>query len=107
MVRTEIHDLYQLASLVFFFSKSENFGLPLIEASVTKTPIFVSDLIVFREIGKDLICYIDYKTITPERASEIIANYLQDSKITQFNYLIRSQYDLKMIIQEKLVPLLK
>ena len=107
LIRSEIHDLYQLSDLVFFFSQSENFGLPLLEASITKTPIFVSNLKVFREIGKDLVSYIDYKSVSPEKAAETIHSYIKDNKLIQINYLARSQYDLKTILKEKLVPLLK
>lgn len=107
MVRSEIHDLYQLADAIFFFSKSENFGLPLIEAATTKTPIFVSNLKVFREIGKDLIQYIDYKMVSSEEASQTIIEYIENNKVIQFNFLTRSQYDLKTILQEKLIPILK
>ena len=106
LIRSEIHDLYQLSDLVFFFSQSENFGLPLLEASLTKTPIFVSNLKVFQEIGKDLVSYIDYKTTSPEKAAEIIQSYLFDNKLIQINFLARSQYDLKTILKEKLILLL-
>ena len=59
LMRSEIHDLYQIADMVFFLSKSENFGLPLLEAALTKTAILVSDLKVFREVGGEFIKYID------------------------------------------------
>ena len=107
LVRSEIHDLYQLSDLVFFFSQSENFGLPLLEASLTKTPIFVSNLKVFQEIGKDLLSYIDYKTTPPEKAAEIIQSYLEVNKLIQINFLARSQYDLKTILKEKFIPLIE
>lgn len=106
LVKSEIHDLYQISDLVFFFSQSENFGLPLLEASLTKTPIFVSNLKVFREIGKDLISYIDYKTTPAEKAAEVIKTYLKKSKLIQVNYLARSQYNLETLLKEKLIPLL-
>lgn len=107
LVRSEIHDLYQISDLVFFFSKSENFGLPLIEASITKTPIFVSDLKVFKEIGHELVTYIDYKNTLPENAAKIIAEYLKNSNLIKINQLVRAQYDLKTILKEKFIPLLE
>jgi glycosyltransferase involved in cell wall biosynthesis len=107
LVRSEIHDLYQISDLVFFLSKSENFGLPLIEASITKTPIFVSDLKVFEEIGHELVTYIDYKTISPENATKIVAAYLNNSHLIKLNHLVRSQYDLQTILKEKFIPLLE
>jgi len=107
MVDSEIHDLYQFSDLVFFFSKSENFGLPLLEAFATKTPIFVSNLKVFKEVGKDLANYIDYKTIPADKAAEIIHDFLKSNKLIKSNYLTKSHYDLKTIIKEQLVPILE
>jgi len=107
MVSSEIHDLYQFSDLIFFFSKSENFGLPLLEAFATKTPIFVSDLKVFKEVGRDLANYIDYKTTSPEDAALIIHDFLKKNKFIKANYLTKSQFDLKTIIENKFVPLLK
>jgi len=107
LIRTEVHDLYQMADLVFFFSKSENFGLPLLEASLTKTPIFVSDLKVFREIGGEYVKYVDYRTITPEKTSGFVIDFLKNSRRVMMNYHSRSLYDLRTILKEKFIPLIE
>jgi len=107
LVRTEIHDLYQIADMVFFLSKSENFGLPLLEAALTKTPILVSDLKVFREVGGEFIKYINYKAVGPEKAAEIVKKFLDQSLRVKLNYRSRTQYDLKAILKEKFIPLLE
>lgn len=103
---SEIHDLYAVADLIFYFSKSENFGLPLLEASLTKTPIFVSNLNVFHEIADDLIQYIDYKTVNPKQAADTIKEFIRNNKTIILNYQSRTNYNLETIIKEKLVPLL-
>lgn len=102
---SEIHDLYSLADTVLYFSKSENFGLPILEASLAKTPIFVSDLEVFHEVGEDLLTYIDYRTVEPKKAAEIIVETLNDARM-QINHKVRTEYNLKTILQNSLVPLL-
>lgn len=102
----EIHDLYSLADLIFYFSKSENFGLPILEASLTKTPIFVSNLKVFHEVGNQFINYIDYQTVKPLQAAEIIKKFIEQNPILLANYRSRTQYNLETIIKEKLVPIL-
>ena len=107
LVRTEVHDLYQISDLVFFFSKSENFGLPLLEASLTKTPIFVSDLKVFREVGGDFVQYIDYRTTSPEKTASFVLDFLKNSRRVNMNYRSRSIYDLKTILKEKFIPLIE
>lgn len=107
LIRSEIHDLYQIADIVFFLSKSENFGLPLLEAALTKTPILVSDLKVFREVGGEFLKYVDYKNINPEKTAEIVKNFIEQSLRVKLNYRSRSQYDLKTILKEKFIPLLE
>ena len=106
LVRSEIHDLYQIADIVFFLSKSENFGLPLLEAALTKTPILVSDLKVFREVGGEFIKYIDYRTVNAEKTAEIVKNFIEQSLRVKLNYRSRTQYDLKTILKEKFIPLI-
>jgi len=96
-----------MSDLVFFFSKSENFGLPLLEASLTKTPIFVSDLKVFREVGGEFVNYIDYRTINPEKTAAFVVDFLKKSRRVMMNYRSRSLYDLKTILKEKFIPLLE
>lgn len=107
LMRTEIHDLYQIADMVFFLSKSENFGLPLLEAALTKTAILVSDLKVFREVGGEFVKYVDYKTTDPIKASEIVKNFIEESLRVRLNFRSRSQYDLKTILKEKFIPLIE
>ena len=106
LMRSEIHDLYQISDIVFFLSKSENFGLPLLEAALTKTAILVSDLKVFREVGGEFVKYLDYRTVSPEKAAEIVKNFIEQSLRVKLNYRSRTQYDLKTILKEKFIPLL-
>ncbi|MFH0979420.1 MAG: glycosyltransferase family 4 protein [Candidatus Roizmanbacteria bacterium] len=106
LMRSEIHDLYQIADMVFFLSKSENFGLPLLEAALTKTAILVSDLKVFREVGGEFVKYLDYKTVSAEKAAELVKNFIEQSLRVKLNYRSRTQYDLKTILKEKFIPLL-
>jgi glycosyltransferase involved in cell wall biosynthesis len=102
---SELHDLYSLSDIVFYFSKSENFGLPLLESALSKTPIFVSNLVVFREIAGETVYYLDYKETPAIKAAQIVKSYLKTNKIIQANHQVRTKYDLKNILKEKLLPL--
>ncbi|EKE15397.1 MAG: glycosyl transferase group 1 [uncultured bacterium] len=103
---SEIHDLYDLSDLVLFFSKGENFGLPLLEAALTSTPVFVSNLKVFKEIGGNNLFNIDSNNQTSEQTADYIKNFLETDKIIQLKKTARQKYNLETIIKEKLVPLL-
>jgi len=102
----EIHDLYQLSDLVFFFSKAENFGLPIIESALTKTPVFASDLKVFKEISSEYLQFIDIKNNDSNKIAWVVLNYLENSNLIKLNKRVKQSYNLESIIKEKLVPLL-
>ncbi len=103
---SEIHDLYDLSDLVFFFSKSENFGLPLLEAALTNTPAFVSNLKVFKEIGGNNLLSVDINKQTAEQTASFIKNFLETDKIIQLKKSAKQKYNLETIIKEKLLPLI-
>lgn len=103
---SEIHDLYDLSDLVFFFSKGENFGLPLLEASLTSTPAFVSNLKVFKEIGANNLFNFDSNNQTPEQTANYIKNFLETDKVIQLKKIARQKYNIETIIKNQLVPLL-
>jgi glycosyltransferase involved in cell wall biosynthesis len=106
LIDSALHDLYSLCDLIFYFSKSENFGLPLIEAGLAKTPIFLSNLEVFHEIGKGNVNYIDYNATNPEEAARIISKFINENQTLQANKTAKQQFNLKTILEEKLLPLL-
>lgn len=54
------------ANALLFLSKSEGFGLPILEAMRVGTPIIASDLPIMREVGGDAIMYAN-----PENPDEV------------------------------------
>lgn len=104
LINSEIHDLYDLSDAIFYFSKSENFGIPILEAGATKTPIFTSDIDIFKEIGKDNIFHLDTHDV--ETASRLIYDFFESNKSNRLFKEVKMKYNLETIIKEKLVPLL-
>ena len=103
---SEIHDLYDLSDLMFFFSKGENFGLPLLEAALTSTPAFVSSLKVFQEIGENNLYNVDTVNQTAEQTALFVKNFLETDKVIQLMKTVRQKYNLETIIKNQLAPLL-
>lgn len=56
--QTELRHLYRLASAFVFPSLCEGFGLPLLEAMISGTPVVVSKGTVFREVAGDGAFYV-------------------------------------------------
>lgn len=54
-----LHDFLHHAQALLFPSFVEGYGMPLVEALVTKVPVIASDLPVFREIAADVPEYLD------------------------------------------------
>ena len=48
---------------VLFLSSSEGFGLPIIEAFYSCSPVICSDIKLFKEIGKNAVIYADINHI--------------------------------------------
>lgn len=103
---SEVHDLYDLSDLVLFFSKGENFGLPLLEAALTSTPAFVSSLKVFKEIGENNLYNIDTVNQTSEQVADVIKTFLETNKVIKLKKTARQKYNLETIIKNQLIPLL-
>jgi len=56
--QTELRHLYRLASVFVFPSHCEGFGLPLLEAMVSRLPVVVSKGTVFREVAGEGALYV-------------------------------------------------
>ena len=52
-------DVLRGATALVTASRDEGFGLPLVEAMGVGTPLVVSDIPVFREVGGDAAAYVD------------------------------------------------
>lgn len=103
----DLNDLYKICDAVLYFSKSENFGLPILEAALQKIPIFLSDLRVFREIGGDNLEYMDVKKQSPKETAQRIIELLQNDKEFLMRKNVKSNYNMETILKKNLVPLIR
>jgi glycosyltransferase involved in cell wall biosynthesis len=72
----EIERLWELASCAAFPTRSEGFGLPVLEAMARGVPVACSDIAVLRELGGDVPRYFDPGA--PEEAAAAVRDSLDD-----------------------------
>lgn len=103
-----VRDLYFLSHLVFYLSSDEGFGLPLLEASLARVPLVVSNLPVFREItnGECLLLPDDESV---EYNAKRVSAYLDQYATTHYALMqkILQQYNWDVIWEQYLKPLME
>lgn len=72
----ELERLWQMASCAVLPTRSEGFGLPLLEAMARGVPVACSDIPVLREVGGNLPLYFDPDD--PREAAQAIAGAASD-----------------------------
>ena len=72
----ELNSFYQTSSALFFPSRIEGFGLPVLEALVFGTPVVATDIPVLREVGGDASRYFKIGDIAAavEQLKTVITN---------------------------------
>jgi glycosyltransferase involved in cell wall biosynthesis len=76
-----LSDLYRLADGLFFPSRHEGFGIPILEAGLAGLPIFCSDIAPFRETVGDAAVRFHPEAPPEEIAGKIIAALGEDRRI--------------------------
>lgn len=100
-----VKDFYKISDVVFNLSSFENFGLPLIEAGIYKTPLIVNDLTVFKEIIKDNTPFIDINSDSPTLVASKIIEILKNNPQSKLFNKIKKNYNLENIFKNQIEPL--
>lgn len=101
---TIVDDFYRLSDIVFFLSSFENFGLPLLESGITKTPILVSGLEVFKEIEPENVYYADIENENSSMLADKVIDILTKNKQISFFRKVKRQFNFDYIFQSKIIP---
>ena len=99
-----VNDFYRLSDIVFFLSSFENFGLPLLEAGITKTPILLSNLEVFKEIEPENVYYVDIENENSEAIAKKVIEITEKDMRLSFFRKVKSEYNFYYIFQSKILP---
>jgi glycosyltransferase involved in cell wall biosynthesis len=99
-------DFYQLADLLLFPSRREGFGIPPLEAGLTRLPIFAADIPTLQESAGDLAHLFDPEG-NPEAVAEAIATHLASDQTYQMRRRVLSQFTWRAVLERHLIPLIE
>ncbi len=99
-------DLYRLADGLFFPSRYESFGIPLLEAGLAAIPIFCSDIAAFRETVGDAAVRFHPEAPPEDVARQIITALSGDRRIA-LRRRVRLEYTWNAIYRRSIAPLLQ
>lgn len=101
-----IADFYRIADALFFPSREEGFGIPLIEAAFSHLPAFCADISPLREIGLSEAVFFSPDE-EPAKIADLLAGYFQSSSTARLSMRARLSFRWEAIYRQQIAPLLK
>ncbi len=100
-----VADFYRLADALFFPSREEGFGIPVIEAAFSHLPAFCADISPLRELGLDDATFFSPDE-DPATVAVILAEYFRSSLPARLAVRARSSFRWEAIYRRHIAPLL-
>lgn len=100
-----IADFYRIADALFFPSREEGFGIPLIEAAFSHLPAFCADIPPLRELGLGDVTYFSPDE-EPVKIANMLAEYFQSSSAARLAMRTRLSFRWEAIYRHHIAPLI-
>ena len=100
-----IADFFRVADALFFPSREEGFGIPLIEAAFSHLPAFCADIIPLRELGLGDATFFSPDE-DPVKIANMITEYFQSSSTARLAMRVRAEFRWEAIYRQHIAPLL-
>jgi len=97
-------DLFLLADALLFPSLNEGFGIPVLEAGLTRLPIFCADLQPLRESALEHAHYFALDE-PPQTIADRIVDFLSHDSAYQLKQRVMRDYRWERIFSERIEPL--
>ena len=101
-----IADFYRLADILLLPSREEGFGLPVLEAGLSRLPVFCSDLPPLQALAGNLATYFSPEE-DPLRVAAQIEQKLHSNPSLNLCIHIRQNYTWEQVYRERICPLLE
>jgi glycosyltransferase involved in cell wall biosynthesis len=101
-----IADFYKLADALLFPTRREGFGIPVLEAGLSRIPIFAADIPTVRESAGEFAYLFD-----PDGDPEVVANsiftFLESDETYQLRQRVLQKFTWEAILKKDLIPLIE
>jgi glycosyltransferase involved in cell wall biosynthesis len=101
-----ITDLYQVADALLFPSKREGFGIPVLEAGLSRMPVFAADIPSIRESSSGY-AHLFALSCTPESVGQAIISRLQSDSAFRLRRSVLANYTWDSIVRNRVIPLIE
>lgn len=99
-----IADFYRVADTLFFPSREEGFGIPLIEAAFSHLPAFCADIPPLRKLGLSDVQFFSPDE-DPVRISKMLADHFQTSMPARLAMRVRASFRWEAIYRQHIESL--
>ncbi len=100
-----IADFFRISDALFFPSREEGFGIPLIEAAFSHLPAFCADIPPLRELGLEDATFFSPDE-DPTKIAAMIAEYFQSSLPARLSMRARASFRWEAIYRQHIAPIL-
>ncbi len=104
VTENDVRSLYQIADALFFPSRQEGFGLPMLEAALHRVPAFCSDIEPLRDLPGAIPFSLD---TTPLEITSLIIRQMRGWPANSPRKAVARNYVWSVIYRNFLAPLLK
>jgi glycosyltransferase involved in cell wall biosynthesis len=101
-----IADFYRLADALLLPSREEGFGIPLVEAGLTRLAVFCTDIPSLRALAGDEAIYFSPDS-DPGAVASLLAEHFRRDRISRLAARARLEYSWDEICRERIAPLLE
>jgi glycosyltransferase involved in cell wall biosynthesis len=101
-----VADLFRVADALFLPSRDEGFGLPVLEAAVSRLPVICTDIPALRELAGDDATYVD-PDADPAAAAALVKGRLDGDPAYRLAARSRASFDWDAVFEARIRPLLE
>ncbi|MFC1923158.1 glycosyltransferase family 4 protein [Chloroflexota bacterium] len=101
-----ISDFYQISDILLFPSYHEGFGIPILEAGLSRLPIFASDIPPFHESSAGSANFFD-PFGDPKEVAKGIQAYIESDQAYRLRKKVLARFTWQSILKNKIIPLIE